>query len=235
MNEASGVAAVHVVIIGFSHAPGSKYKQLWSYSTPSSEPELKEVERINAYLVEANDILVSTRQQPLSSSLPLMFFGSMPRDGGNLSKIDRNVAAEVIVHDPVADRYLPLLIGADELIKGKKRYCLWLEGITPNESESSPFIRERVELVAKMRLASTAISTRKMATTPHLFAQRAQPTTDYIAVASVSSEGREYVPMAYVSPEIIASSMVLSPSVIFPSTGIFSPGFTRNKSPFLIS
>ncbi|MNQ77355.1 hypothetical protein D3C85_922190 [compost metagenome] len=36
------------------------------------------------------------------------------------------------------------------------------------------------------------------------------------------------------SPVIMASSMLLSPLVIFPSTGIFSPGFTRNKSPFLI-
>ena len=210
MNEAFGVAAVHVVIIGFSHAPGSKSKKLWSYSTPSSEPELKEVERVNAYLVEANDILVSTRQQPLSSSLPSMFFGSMPRDGGNLSKIEPNLAAEVMAQDPIAAKYLHLLIGADELIKGKKRYCLWLEGITPNEIESSPFIRERVELVAQMRLASTAISTRRMATTPHLFAQLAQPKTDYIAVPSVSSERREYVPMAYFNAEVIASNALLT-------------------------
>ena len=36
------------------------------------------------------------------------------------------------------------------------------------------------------------------------------------------------------SPEIIDSSIVDSPSFMLPSTGIFSPGLTRNKSPFRI-
>jgi len=33
------------------------------------------------------------------------------------------------------------------------------------------------------------------------------------------------------SPVIIAWSIVLEPSVMVPSTGIFSPGRTRNRSP----
>lgn len=210
MNEASGVAAVHVVIIGFSRAPGIQSKRLWSYSNPNSEPVHHQVSHINAYLIDSSDTLVSTRHQPISPDLPPMYFGSMPRDGGHLSKIEPSVASEVVAQDPIAAKYLHLLIGADELIKGKKRYCLWLEGITPNEIESSPFIRERVELVNQMRLSSTAASTRRMATTPHLFGQRAQPTTEYIAVPSVSSERRQYVPMAYFSPDVIASNALLT-------------------------
>ena len=37
------------------------------------------------------------------------------------------------------------------------------------------------------------------------------------------------------SPVIIDSSILLSPSVISPSTGILSPGFTLSKSPSFIS
>ena len=37
------------------------------------------------------------------------------------------------------------------------------------------------------------------------------------------------------SPVIMDSSILLSPVVILPSTGILSPGFTLNKSPFLMS
>ena len=37
------------------------------------------------------------------------------------------------------------------------------------------------------------------------------------------------------SPVIMLSSIVVFPSMILPSTGIFSPGFTRSISPILIS
>jgi len=210
MNEGTGVAAVHVVIIGFSCKKDKGTKQLWSYETPSSQGELQLVTHINPYLVDADDTLISTRQIPISSELPPMYFGSMPRDGGFLSKIEPELAREIQSNDPVASKYLRHLVGADELIKGKERYCLWLEGASEADLKSSPFIESRVEQVMKMRLESTAASTRRMATTPHLFAQIAQPKTDYIAVPRVSSESRNYVPMAYLDPEIVASDALLT-------------------------
>jgi hypothetical protein len=61
-----------------------------------------------------------------------------------------------------------------------------------------------------MRLASEASSTREAAKFSHLFVQRAQPKTSYIAVPRVSSEARSYVPIDYCSPDVIASDALLT-------------------------
>jgi hypothetical protein len=139
-----------------------------------------------------------------------MFFGSMPRDKGFLSKIGEEEAERIRETDPIASKYLRKLIGATELIKGGTRYCLWLVSASPEELRSSPVLQERVSAVRRERLISKAKSTRAMAETSHLFAQIAQPKTHYIAVPRVSSEAREYIPMGYEGPEVIASDALLT-------------------------
>jgi hypothetical protein len=142
--------------------------------------------------------------------MPQMFFGSMPRDNGHLSKIDVTEAIYIQTSDPIASKYLRRLIGADELIKNTERFCLWLEDATPNELATSKVLQKRVGDVRAMRLESKAASTRQMANTAHLFGQRAQPKTSYIAVPRVSSENREYVPMGYFGPDVVASDALLT-------------------------
>jgi hypothetical protein len=74
----------------------------------------------------------------------------------------------------------------------------------------SKVLKERIEAVRMFRSASSASSTRAMSKTSHLFAQIAQPKTDYIAVPAHSSASREYVPMAYMSSDVIASNALLT-------------------------
>src|SRR5690606_32510254 len=93
-------------------------------------------------------------------------------------------------------------------LNGRMRYCLWLPEITPQELRRLPHVMERVEGVRQMRLASKADATNKKAQTPTLFAQIAQPDTDYLAVPEVSSERRRYIPIAFLPPEVIASNKV---------------------------
>jgi len=209
-SESSGQAAVHCVIIGFSSFPSSSPKKLYSYETYKSKPKLKIAKNINGYLADGPNVIIGTRQLPINPQMPQMFFGSMPRDNGHLSKIDPIEASFIKTSDPVAAKYLRRLIGADELIKNTERYCLWLEDATPHELGSSKVLQKRVGDVRAMRLESKAASTRQMANTAHLFGQRAQPKTSYIAVPGVSSENREYVPMGYFGPEIIASNALLT-------------------------
>jgi hypothetical protein len=67
---------------------------------------------------------------------------------------------------------------------------------------------ERVERVREFRVASKAESTRNYAKFPTRFRQIAQPDSDYLAVPEVSSETRPYIPIAFVSQEIICSNTV---------------------------
>jgi hypothetical protein len=209
-NEAKGKAAVHVVIIGLTSRATAKKKALWIYSTPKAEPELHWAENINAYLIDASDVIIGTRQSALSPDLPPMFFGSMPRDNGHLSKINAEEAEEIRNSDPVAALYLRKLIGAAELINGVERFCLWLEDAEPRHLRTSTVLKRRVELVREMRLASAASSTRQAASVSHLFVQRAQPNSEYIAVPRVSSESRPYVPMGFFPPSVIANDALLT-------------------------
>jgi len=134
----------------------------------------------------------------------------MPRDNGHLSKISSEEAEAIRKQDRIAGKYLRKLIGATELINEVPRFCLWLENAEPSDLRSSPELHRRVEAVRKMRLASRAASTRDAASTAHLFVQRAQPDTDFIAVPAVSSENRPYVPMGFFGPEVIASNALLT-------------------------
>jgi hypothetical protein len=208
-NEAKGKAAVHVVIVGFSKRE-LKLKKLWTYKTVKSEAELHLVKKINPYLIDAENVIVESRQTAISPDLPPMFFGSMPRDNGHLSKISEEEAEQIKQTDPIASKYLRRLIGADELINGGIRYCLWLEECEPQELSTSATLKKRIQAVKEMRESSPAKSTRDLAKVSHLFAQRAQPKTSYIAVPRVSSESRRYVPMDFCNPDVIASDALLT-------------------------
>lgn len=224
-NEAKGKAAVHVVIVGIRRGPVTGSRNLWTYATVKSAPTLVRATQINPYLLDAPNVVAQTRHSALSSFLPPMFFGSMARDEGHLSKISLDEAEELREKDPIATKYLRRLIGATELINNTPRFCLWLEDADPSDLRNSPELAKRVSAVRDMRLSSKASSTREAAKTAHLFVQRAQPDSPYIAVPRVSSETREYVPMGFFEPNVIASDALLT--VPNASYGVFSVLMSR--------
>lgn len=208
-NDAGGVAAVHVVIIGFSKKSEKKgLRNLWVYEDIKGAPSLKQVRRINAYLVDAPEVLIDTRSKPLSPSTPLMVYGSKPTDGGFLSDLSPDDAAEIRKSDPIAAKYLRRIVGARELIHDIERWCLWLADLEPSDVRASKVIAARLEEVKQMRLASKKTATQELAKTPHLFEYNSHPKGNYVAVPLHSSEDRDYVPMAYFSNEVIANNAV---------------------------
>jgi hypothetical protein len=208
-NDSAGMAAVSCVIIGLCSSKNLEEKKLWSYPNSKGEGILTTTRVINAYLTDGPEVIVSSRSNPLSPDFSTMYFGSMPRDNGHLSKISEEEAVE-IRKDGIASKYLFPCVGADELLNGGQRYALWLEAATPAELASSPILKERIKLVKKMRSESKAASTKRAAETSHLFVQRAQPATTYIAVPRVSSENRQIIPMAYLPSTIIATDALLT-------------------------
>jgi len=208
-SEAPGQAAVHCVIIGFSSQPKSK-RTLFKYPDITGDPLQAPASNINAYLLDAPNVLVEARRAPIQSATQPMVNGSKPTDAGHLSDISAEEADLIRSTDPVAAKYLRRLIGAQELIQGQIRYCLWLVDAPQADILSSPELKRRVTEVRKMRQSSKDKQTQKDASTPYLFQKVRQPKTDFLVVPSVSSETRRYVPMALFGPETIVNNLVLT-------------------------
>ena len=205
-NEAKGKAAVYCVIIGYANFD-TKSKKLFTYSDIKGEPSEISVKNINPYLANAEDLIIERRSQPICN-VPKMAFGNMPLDGGNLI-IDDIEKDEFLLQEPKAKPYVLPLISAREFLNNKKRWCLWLENINPNELRQMSTVLERVEAVKQFRLASKAPSTQKHAITPTLFRDRNRPET-FIVVPRVSSENRKYIPMGFFDYNSIVSDTMLS-------------------------
>lgn len=205
-NEASGKAAVYCVIIGFwlKDAP---QKWLFDYADISGEPHALSAKNVNPYLMDGLDILVKKRTQPISD-VPEIKFGNQPIDGGNLL-LSEEEYKDVIKKEPTIQPYIRQYMGSEELINRLTRYCLWLKDASPSVLKSSPFIMDRLEKVRSFRLTSTRKVTRELSKTPSLFAFISHTNSEYIAIPSVSSENRRYIPMVFNGPEIIASNLCL--------------------------
>ena len=160
-----------------------------------------EVDHINAYLLPGPDIYVTPRATPFYR-VPPMIYGSKPTDGGYLL-LKPDERDELIKKNPLAEKWIRPFLGAEEFINGKKRYCLWLVDCPPDELRKMPLVYERAKNVREFRLKSKKAATRKSADTPTLFQEIRQPKDDYILVPRHSSERRRYIPMGYVSKEII--------------------------------
>lgn len=152
-----------------------------------------QLKNINANLIEAPDIFIESRKNPLCN-VPKMTTGNRPADGGHLI-IEKEAYEDFIKKEPKAKRYIKKLVGSEEFINNKERYCLWLVNVSPKELRSMPLVMKRVEKCKKDRL-NGAPDRQKLAETPTLFRETKNPET-YVIVPKVSSERRRYVPMGF--------------------------------------
>ena len=213
-----GSKAHHCIIVGFSY-----HKSLNSRLFDSLG-NVKLVENINQYLTDAPTVIIESRSNPLCA-VPHIRFGSMPRDGGGFI-LNESEKDELIAREPLSKQWIRLYLGAEEFLKNKKRYCLWLLGANPAEISKCPTVKARIQSVRDFRLASKAAGTRKFAETPSLFCQIAQPQTGcYIAVPKTSSERRRYIPLGFLDASVIASDLLF----LIPDAALFHFGVLESN------
>ncbi|MCX7540526.1 DNA methyltransferase [Corynebacterium antarcticum] len=203
-SQAPGQAAVHCVIVGFTKDHTVK-PRLWDYPHVKGEPvEQKVTQSINAYLVDGPNVLVKATNKILSPELSPAVFGNMARGGDLIVEADEY---EEVMADPIAAKYVRPFRGSREILHNLDRWCLWMVVLDPADVGKSPVLKQRLNSVAEFRAASTAASTREMANTPHLFGQRSQPETDYLAIPSVVSENRRFLTAQRYGAETIISNL----------------------------
>ena len=199
-SEASIKAHVHCVIVGFSTASNKKERMLFAESKENY------ANNINAYLIDAENVFVESRNKPLCN-VPEIGIGNKPVDGGYYL-FDEAEMKEFLAKEQKASKYFHPWYGAREFINRKPRYCLYLGDCAPSELRSMPECMRIVEEVKKYRLASTSAGTRKIAETPTKFHVTNMPTGSFLVIPQVSSERRRYIPMGYMDDGVLCSDKV---------------------------
>lgn len=199
-SEASLKAHVHCVIVGFSKASNQKPKRIFDGGS------VKIAKNINGYLIEADNIVIESRTNPICK-VNTIRMGNQPIDDGNYIFTEEEMA-EFIRIEPKSKPYFHLFYGSREFINRIPRYCLWLGDCSPKELHSMPECMKRIENVRQFRLSSKRASTLRLADTPTRFQTENMPTTNYIVIPEVSSQNRRYVPMGFMTPDIMCSNKV---------------------------
>ena len=224
-NEAKGNAAVYCVIIGFANYDSTN-KRLFEYEDIKGEAHEIKAKNINAYLVDAKDVLIEKNTNSICE-VPKIKFGNQPIDGGFLLLNDQE-KKDSILQEPELVNFIRRYVGSYEFINNVPRFCLWLKNLEPIDLRKSTFIVNRLKKVKEFRETSTRKETRELANYPSQFAFVSHNESNYIIIPSVSSERRKYIPIGFMPSDVIASNLCL----IIPNANLFHFGVLQSLMHF---
>lgn len=216
-SESKKQAAVHCVIIGFSPKTIKVQKHLYSGASRQI------VSNISPYLREMDDLFVTARAKPLCN-VPEIITGSQGTDNHHF-QLDDESYKEIISTEPESKNFIKLFYNSERYINNNPIHCLWLKGIEPKLLNKLPLVKNRVELVKQFRLKSTKPLTREQANIPTLWTEDRQPTKDYIVVPKVSSKERKYIPMGFLTPNVVCNNTIK----IIPEAGLYHFGILSSN------
>jgi hypothetical protein len=204
-NLASHNAGVTVVIVGIS-AQTRTSRGLYSTAIngKSDSVTVKDVEHINAYLVAGANVIVDKKSRPLGE-LAEMSFGNKAVDGGHLL-LSRDEVDELHLTSEQCERFIRRIYGSAEFIRGIERYCIWIEDRNLDEALRIKSIRQRVEKVEAMRLASKDSGANELAARSHQMREMNIARRWTVTVPRTSSENRPYLPNGLIDSRCTVTS-----------------------------
>lgn len=116
------------------------------------------------------------------------------------------------------------MVGAQEFINNKERYCLWLVGCEPSELRSMPLVLERVNKCREDRIKANTEESLKLANTPTLFREQINPKS-YLIIPCVSSERRRYIPIGFLDDKTIP----VMGTLIIPNADLYDFGILTSN------
>jgi len=198
-SEAKEKAAVMCVIVGFSRVE-RKEKILFTGE------QYKLVGHINGYLKPASDVFITNRSKSINKGLAKVVQGSPPADDGRLL-LSAKEREDWLKKYPELEPVIKPFIGSREFINDTSysRYCFWFVDESPAKYKHIPELIDRFNYIREYRLKSPVDRIQKTANKPFLFTQNRQPETDYLIIPRVSSSNRRYIPIGFLTPDVIAS------------------------------
>ena len=216
-SEAKSKAHVHCVIIGFSTAVNPAERRIYSGD------RYQVAKNINGYLLDGDNVFIESRNKPICN-VPEIGIGNKPIDGG-FYLFEKEEMEDFIKKEPASKKYFHPWYGSKEFINRKSRYCLWLGNCSPAELKTMPLCLERVKSVKEYRLNSPSAGTVKLADKPTHFHVENMPDSTYILVPKVSSERRRYVPIGFMTPDVLCSDLVF----IIPKASLYHFGILTSN------
>ncbi len=213
-NNAKYGAGVICVVVGVQNK--SKVKK---YLYEKTEKRL--CGNINPYLSDAPDIFVKRTSRSISR-FPRMIAGNKAVDGGHLflDPADLEKAA-----NEGCSHLIRKVVGADEFLNGKQRWCLWITEDTLEEALKFPFVEDRIKKTEKYRNNKTDSGAKYLAKFPYRFREMNKPRKNAIFIPTVSSERREYIPLGYLGKD----DVVIAPNQVIYDPGIFIFGVLSSR------
>ena len=208
-SDARGKAHVHVVIIGLDtteHAP--RDRRLFAYEDLNGEPLESRHAVITPYLFDggalANPHLVVREESRPINAMPRLKTGVQMIDNGILT-FTHEEYCDFLADEPRSLTFFRKYIGGDEYINGFHRWILYLADSSPSDLRHLPKIRERIQRVRQYRASSRRPSTIAMSAYPTKVGVDERLSAPFLVLPNTSSERREYIPIGWLTPEVIAN------------------------------
>jgi type I restriction-modification system DNA methylase subunit len=195
-NNATNNAGVFCSIIGL--CPKSLVQTRMIYFVGGR----RSVGRINSYLVDGPNVIVTGRSSP-HSTLSKMSTGNQAADGGHLF-VSVDERAKLVSDHPEVEQMLRPALGTAEFFESRSRWCLWLSDEQLSNAVAIDSIRKRIDSVREFREAAGDVA-RSLIDTPHKFRYRNLAKNVGLIIPQVSSEAREYIPCGYIDSRVIVT------------------------------
>ncbi len=197
-SEATVKAGVHCVIILFQIGKyiGKKYI--------IDNGIKKEVNYINGYLMENNNIWIDGAKKPICN-VPRINNGSKPLDNA-ICAFTPKEKKEFIKKEPNSEPYFYKYMGSEEFINNIDRYFLLINKIPLNLLSHMPLVLDKLKQIKEYRLKSDSAPTKKLAETPANFHFENIPDENYLVIPQTSSGRRKYVPIGFLTPNVLVNN-----------------------------
>ena len=208
-SEARGKARVHVVIIGMDTVEHAlRDKRLFSYEDINGEPLEGRRAVLTPYLFDggalANPHVVVRKELRPINGMPRLKTGVQMIDTGILT-FTHSEHEDFVAGEPGSRKFFRQYIGGDEYINGFNRWILYLADSSPSDLRDLPRVRERIQRVSQYRASSRRASTVAMAAYPTKVGVDERLSAPFLVLPNTSSERREYIPIGWLTPEVIAN------------------------------
>ena len=205
-NNARDSAGVYCIVVGLRYRCN---KDKFIYD----DFRVSKVSNISPYLIEGSDLVVRKVSKPIFN-LPVAMKGNGVYDGGNfmLTPSEKKSLEE---EDSRASKFLLRVTGTNEFIKGVERWCIWIDTKDVEDALSIQSINKRIKKVKDWREFS-GVTAQAYSSVPYRFKGINRAKKTLMIIPAVSSDNREYIPMALLGAEIIVTDlafMILDPEL----------------------
>jgi len=203
-NNAKDNAGVAVIIVCLRNVSDLKAKYLYYNNRKHF------VNNISPYLTQNKNLIVYRRSKILSS-LPDMTYGNKAVYGEPL--ILNEIEKESLINEnkDVAT-YIKKFIGAKELLDGIVRWVIWIRNNELANALNDVNLKNRIDLVRKMRLESNEKGANDLAKRSHQFRDTFETKSHSVIIPLTTSEKRQFLPIGISNKDEILSNAV---SVIY--------------------